>query len=217
MKTPAKLLVLASLAFAQDRETPVDNQFVQVIQVHRAMPGVKTRPHRHAVNRVMIYLNAGGQNITYEDGKVEKLVWKAGQALWSPAGGMHVAEIQGSEPARIVEVELKREASKRLIPFSGRDPVRIDPKHYTVDFEKPQVRVTRVRLGPGEQTPVVDHNLARLVTYLTEHDIEVTPEHGAPRQEHRRAEQVEWLEPAVESIRNTGARPAEAVVIYFKY
>lgn len=217
MKLPAVTAVLVLSIFAQDRDIPLDNQFVKVIHVHRAMPGVKTRPHRHAMNRVMLYLNAGGQDITYEDGKVEKLRWKAGEALWSPAGGIHVAEIQGSEPARIVEIELKREASKVLIPFPARDAVRVDPRHYTVDFDKPQVRVTRLRLGPGEKTPVIDHHLVRLVTYLNDQELEVTPEHGAPQKRQRKAEQVEWLDPAVESVRNAGSRAAEAVILYFKY
>jgi hypothetical protein len=205
------------LLCAQDREVPINNQFVRVVQVHRAMPGVKTRPHVHKMNRVMIYLNAGGQTVTHEDGRVEKVVWKAGEALWSPQVGIHVAEITGLEPARIVEVELKREASKVVIPFGDRDPVRADTRHYTVDFENPQVRVTRVRLGPGERTPLVTHALARLVTYLTAHDVEVTPEGGSPRRLQQPAEKVEWLEPATESVRNVSSTPAEAVVIYFKY
>jgi predicted metal-dependent enzyme (double-stranded beta helix superfamily) len=212
-----RTLLIPALLLAQDRDVPIDNQFVRVVQVHRAMPGVKTRPHRHAMNRVMIYLNAGGQNIIYEDGRVEKLVWKAGEALWSPQGGMHIAEITGSEPARIVEVELKRSASKVLLTPSARAPERLDPRHYTVDFENDQVRVTRVRLGPGEKTPMVEHKLARLVTYLTDHDLELTSEQGTSRREQRPAGKVEWVGPAVESTHNAGAAAAEAVVIYFKY
>ena len=210
-------LLIPALLLAQDREVPIDNQFVKVVQVHRATPGVKTRPHRHAMNRVMIYLNAGGQNITYEDGRVEKLVWRAGEALWSPQGGIHVAEITGSEAARIVEVELKRTASKVLMAPSARAPERLDPRHYTVDFENEQVRVTRLHLGPGEKTPMVDHKLARLITYLTNHDLELTSEQGTSRREQRPAGKVEWLDPAVESARNASATATEAVVIYFKY
>lgn len=219
-----KRAILLAAAFAwtpfgiaQDREVPIDNQFVRVVQVHRAQPGVKTRPHIHKMNRVMIYLNAGGQTVEHEDGRVEKVVWKGGEALWSPRVGIHTAEITGIEPARIVEVELKRDASKVLVPFGDRDPVRIDPKHYTVDFENPQVRVTRVRIGPGERTPVVQHALVRLVTYLTDHDLEITPDQGSPRKEQRKAGQIEWLDPASESLRNTGTNSTEAVVIYLKY
>ncbi len=209
--------VAAAAVFAQDREVPIDNELAKVIQVHRAMPGVKTRPHRHEMNRVMIYLNAGGQNITWDDGRLEKLVWKAGEVLWSARGGMHVAEITGSEPARIVEVELKREASTLPATLSPRDPVKVDARHYSIDLENPQVRVTRVRLGAGETTPVVEHSLVRLVTYLTDQEIEVKPEHGQARIEKHQAGQIEWRKPSVESVRNVGAGAAEAVAIYFKY
>ena len=55
------LTLACSFAPAQDREVPVDNEWAKVVQVHRAMPGVKTRPHLHAMNRAMIQLNAGWQ------------------------------------------------------------------------------------------------------------------------------------------------------------
>jgi hypothetical protein len=116
-----------------------------------------------------------------------------------------------------VEVELKRSASKILLAPSARAPELLDPGHYTVDFENEQVRVTRLHLGPGEKTPMVEHKLARLITYLTNIDLELTSEQGTSRREQRPAGKVEWLDPAVESARNAGATATEAVVIYFKY
>lgn len=216
--TAARAIAFAAavLAFGQDRDVPIDNRFVKVVQVHRAMPGVKTRPHLHAMNRVMIYLNAGGQTISYEDGKVDKLVWKAGEVLWSPRGGMHVAEIAAGEPARIVEVELKGGAGKRLTGLPPRDPVKVDARHYALDFENDQVRVVRVKLGPGEKTPVVEHTWARVVVYLTGHDLEVTAGDGSRRRLQRSAEKVEWVEPSIESVRNAGTQATDAVVIYLK-
>ena len=31
------------------------------------------------------------------------------------------------------------------------DPVEVDPKHYTVEFENDRVRVLRVKFGPHEK------------------------------------------------------------------
>ena len=113
-KTVLWMIVAVALGQAQpqsgaaDRTVPVDNEWVRVVAVHAAPPRVKTRWHTHEVNRVMIYLNAGGQEVVHESGKVETVRWKAGEAIWNPAMGRHTAEILGPEPARIVEIELKR-------------------------------------------------------------------------------------------------------------
>jgi hypothetical protein len=35
---------------------------------------------------------------------------------------------------------------------SEKDPVKVDPGHYSVDFENDRVRVLRIRYGPGERS-----------------------------------------------------------------
>ncbi len=60
--------------------------------------------HQHAVNRVMIYLQAGTQEFTYDDGKPKSVLhFKAGEVKWSPAGGLHSPELVTAEPAHLVE------------------------------------------------------------------------------------------------------------------
>jgi hypothetical protein len=36
----------------------------------------------------------------------------------------------------------------------GEDPVNVDPKHYTVEFENEKVRVLRIWYGPGEKLDI---------------------------------------------------------------
>ena len=59
----------------------------------------------------MIYLQPGKQTIDYQDGKKAVLSWVAGEAKWSPASGMHIAEITSDQLVTIVEVELKNAGS----------------------------------------------------------------------------------------------------------
>jgi len=141
-------LMTAAMAMGQqispkpaDRTVPVDNQLVRVVAVHAAPPRVKTRWHTHEVNRVMIYLNAGGQEVVHEGGKVETVRWKAGEVVWNPAMGLHTAEVLGPEPARIVEIELKQPASA---PASGNGYRQSEG----VELDNAQVRVRRVK-GPA--------------------------------------------------------------------
>ena len=37
------------------------------------------------------------------------------------------------------------------------DPVKVDPKHYKVEFENERVRVVRIRYAPGEKSVMHSH------------------------------------------------------------
>jgi quercetin dioxygenase-like cupin family protein len=37
------------------------------------------------------------------------------------------------------------------------DPVKVDPKHYKVEFENDRVRVVRIKYGPGEKSVMHSH------------------------------------------------------------
>src|SRR4051794_497938 len=157
LKTPLLFCLLSMLLPAAERiATPLENDYVKVLDV-TVQPHEKTRLHQHKVNRVMVYLDAGTQHFEYEGGKPADLHWKAGQALWSPAAGNHTAEITSSTPVRIIEVELKKPGNAAASPTAPLDPVKVDPKHYHVEFENDQVRVVRVKIGPGQTAPMHEH------------------------------------------------------------
>lgn len=42
-------------------------------------------------------------------------------------------------------------ATARLPQPTANDPVKVDPKHYTVEFENDRVRVIRMKYKPGEE------------------------------------------------------------------
>src|SRR3954470_23656912 len=82
------LLASCTSLLAQDSRVVISNDQVKVLKVP-VEAHEKTKLHQHTVNRVMIYLQAGKQNIDYQNDKKVVLDWKPGQALWSPASGMH--------------------------------------------------------------------------------------------------------------------------------
>jgi beta-alanine degradation protein BauB len=192
----------------------IDNEQVRVLKATE-QPHVKTRPHEHKVNRVMIYLNAGRQEFV-ADGKTTYLEFRAGQPLWSPARGTHTAESMGSEPFTVVEVELKKEGDPKKRAGGPLDPVKVDPKHYRVEFENPQVRVLHVRFAPGESTPVHEHGLNRVVVYLSDQNVEVDTD-GKKEVARHKAGDVSWGGTAKHSERNLADTPFEVVVVELKY
>jgi quercetin dioxygenase-like cupin family protein len=215
MKALLPFLFLAGAAIAQDSRVVVDNDQVKVLKVE-VHPHQKTPPHSHAVSRVMIYLEAGKQSFDYEGGKHSVLEWKAGQALWSPASGTHVAEIVSDKPVTIVEVELKKPGPATAAAPGALDPVKVDPGHYKVEFENDQVRVLRVRVGPHESAPLHEHNRDRVVAYLTPYEARVSTEDGKSDRIEHKAGDVGWGAYARHKEDNLAAQPFELIAVELK-
>jgi beta-alanine degradation protein BauB len=208
------LLLTAAAAFAAETvTTPIDNDQVKVLNVV-VQPHEKTRLHQHKVNRVMIYLNAGRQDFDYE-GKKSVLNFKAGDVKWSPAGGMHIAEVTSGDPVNIIEVELKKPASGAKAAASDLDPVKIDKKHYKVLLDNDQVRVLRVKIGPHESTPLHEHSMNRVVAYLSDQNFRVTTDGKADPVQHK-AREASWGTPTKHTEENLNDKAFEAVVVELK-
>jgi len=201
--------------FAQTARTVVDNDQVKVLSVDVA-PHQKTRLHDHKVNRVMIYLQAGMQRIDYQDGKKTLLNWEAGEAKWSPASGMHIAEITSDQPVTIVEVELKNAGTSAKAGSHALDPLKVDPKHYRMEFENAQVRVFRVKLGPKESIPLHEHALNRVVTYLTGQKVKITTPDGKSEISQHQAGDAGWDGPAKHTEEDLNDSPLEVLVVEVK-
>jgi len=204
------LLLAASAAGAQ---TLLENDQVRVLKAVDK-PHTPTKPHDHKVNRVMVYLTAGKQQFTM-DGKTTVKDWKAGQAVWSPAAGVHVGEVLSANNLEIVEVEIKKPADPSKSPKTALDPVAIDKKHYKVEFENPQVRVFRVHFGPHESAPLHEHVLNRVVVYLTDQNTKMTADGKVETATHKAGE-ASWGGPVKHLEENLMDKPFEAIVVELK-
>ena len=145
--------------------TRIENDQVRVV-LATEQPHRRGAMHEHNMNRVQIYLNDGVTTLTRPDGKVDRVEYKAGDVRWSPAGGLHISENITDHPVRIVEVELKGKPQPRKT--SDLEPLKVDPKHYKLEFENDQVRVTRVRFGPKEKGVLHEHTLNHVVVHLSD-------------------------------------------------
>ena len=211
----APVLLLALPLLAQEpRRVVIDNEFVRVIDV-TAQPG-KTQPHDHKVNRVMVYLDAGEQQTQMEGGRAENVRWKAGQALWSPAVGMHTAEIRGSKPVRIIEVELKKPGAGKDPSKTDLDPVKILPKNYMVEIDNDQVRVVRVKAGPKETLKMHDHPTNRVAVLLTDQNFRITTSDGTVQNPKRKSGEVSWGTPVRHVEENLSDERFEIIMIDLK-
>ena len=140
------------------------------VKVTRALEKahVKGSFREHKTNRVMVYLQPGRQRFEYQDGRPPVVFdWKANQVVWSVPEGMHSPEVVSDEPFNIVELELKKPGAGKAASAS-RDALKVDRKHYKLEFENDQVRVLRVNLAAHESTPVVEQLRNSVAIFLTD-------------------------------------------------
>src|SRR6266851_2020501 len=195
-KLRTSLLLCCAFLSAADDRVKIDNDVVRILKVVDT-PHQKSALHRHEVNRVMVYLDAGDMQIINEDGHQEKQHWKAGQVAWSQAGGRHTSENVGSAPLRIVEIELKKPAPVAPpVRKRGLDPLAIDPKHNHLEFENSQVRVFRSWRESGTAELMHEHvGAGRATVLLTDLDATVKLADGAISELRGSAGDVFWSGP----------------------
>ena len=121
-----------------------------------------------------------------------------------------------ANPVGIIEVELKKPGSGAAAGSSPLDPVKIDPKHYKVQFENDQVRVVRVRFGPHEMAPLHEHSLNRVVVYLADQNFRITSADGAVEMAQHKRGEVSWGGPTKHKEENLNDKPMEVVVVELK-
>jgi quercetin dioxygenase-like cupin family protein len=188
------------------------------VKVTRALekPHIKGKFHEHTRNRVMIYLQPGLQRFEYQGGRQPEVVeFNEGEAQWSEASGMHSAEVVSNAPFNIIEIELKTPGTGKLV-VSALDPVKIDPKHYNVEFENSQVRVLRAKVEPHGVTPMHEHPLNRVTVFLTDQEFRVTDSRGKVDNVKHKAGEAVWGTPTAHTEENLSDQPFEVVAVELK-
>ncbi len=188
------------------------------VNVFRALekPHVKGKAHEHKVNRVMIYLQAGSQRFEYQDGrKPGNFDWKAGDVKWSAADGMHSPEVTTDVPFNIVEVELKQPGMGKKAE-TAQDVLKVDPKHYKLEFENDQVRVLRVKVGPHESIPMHEHVRNRVSVALTDQNVRSTDSQGKVETVLHKAGEASWGTSKTHKEENLNDKPLEIIIVEIK-
>jgi hypothetical protein len=193
------------------------------------IPGAATGKnwHNHPLNRVMVYIHPGGEKLTYLDGSVEDLKWQAGTVRWSPAEGYHYSEVPPALDPRvwktpafttpmIVDIGIKKPGYPGQVVGTALDPLRVDPKDFTLVLENSQVRVLRLKLGPRQSVPMHEYTLNRLVVYITDQNVRETSSGGKAEVTHHKDGSATWSGPSKQKVDNLTDQPLETVVVELK-
>ncbi|HKZ52680.1 MAG TPA: hypothetical protein VJ085_05305 [Candidatus Acidoferrales bacterium] len=99
-------------------------------------------------------------------------------------------------------------------PVFAQDPVKVDAKHFKVEFENDQVRVLRYKAAPHEKSPMHEHPAAVVIS-LTAGTTTFTMPDGTTSQMTSQAGQVTWR-PAEKHAAAHGDKAVEAILIELK-
>ena len=98
---------------------------------------------------------------------------------------------------------------------AGADPVKVDPKHYTVEFENDKVRVLRIKYGPGEKSVMHAHP-ALVAVFLTDGKVRFTFPDGKKEDITAKAGQVMHYDAFEHDPENVGNKPFEVIGVELK-
>ena len=94
----------------------------------------------------------------------------------------------------------------------AQDPSKVDPNHYTVDFENDDVRVLRIRYAAGEKSVMHGHRKS-VVVFLTDAKGRFTYPDGKTEDLLVKGGQVMYTGPTEHLPENTGEQPFEVLQI----
>ncbi len=97
----------------------------------------------------------------------------------------------------------------------AQDPVKVDAKHYTVEFENSQVRVLRIKYGPHEKSVMHRHPNA-VAVFMTDSNTTFTFPKGDPQQINSKAGETRWTPAGLHLPENTGDQPFEVILVELK-
>jgi len=187
----------APAGVAERLDTPQARVIVATLQPHTPA----NARNGHATDRVLIYLDDGA--MTRQEGeKITKLEFKRGDVRWRPHTGAYVSENTTDHPIRILEIDLKGPPSGPA-PVTKLDPVKVDPKHYKLEFENEHVRVLRIHFGPHEKGETHEHILNRVVFYVND-------------QAAGKANDVRMAGAATHAEENNSDQPADRIAVELK-
>ena len=102
-----------------------------------------------------------------------------------------------------------------MVPAMAQDAVKVDSKHYKVEFENAQVRVIRITYGPHEKSVMHEHP-ANVAVFLTDGQARFTLPDGKTQDAPIKAGTTQWDGGGKHLPENVGDKPFELVLVELK-
>jgi quercetin dioxygenase-like cupin family protein len=100
-------------------------------------------------------------------------------------------------------------------PAMAQDPVKVDAKHYKVEFENDRVRVLHITYGPHEKSVMHAHP-ANVAVFLTDSSAKFTLPDGKTVPSEFKAGMVQWDAGGKHLPENVSDKPFELILVELK-
>jgi quercetin dioxygenase-like cupin family protein len=100
-------------------------------------------------------------------------------------------------------------------PALGQDPVKVDAKHYKVEFENDRVRVLRIQYDPHEKSVMHSHP-SSVAVFLTDGSVKFTTPDGKTQPADMKAGMAQWTPAGKHLPENVGDKPMELILVELK-
>ena len=97
----------------------------------------------------------------------------------------------------------------------AQDPVKVDSKHYKVEFENAQVRVLRINYGPHEKS-VMHRHPNSVAIFVTDANGKFTFPNGKSQDFNTKAGATQWSAGGLHLPENTSDQPFEVLLVELK-
>jgi len=95
------------------------------------------------------------------------------------------------------------------------DPVKVDARHYKVEFENESVRVLRITYAPGEKS-VMHYHPNAVAVYLTDGKTRMTTPDGKSQEMTDKAGEASWTAAGSHLPQNAGDKRLELILVELK-
>lgn len=100
-------------------------------------------------------------------------------------------------------------------PATAQDPVKVDAKHYKVEFENDQVRVLRITYGPHEKSVMHQHP-GSVAVFLVDGQARFTLPDGKTQDAPMKTGTTQWEAAGKHLPENTGDKSFELILVEIK-
>jgi quercetin dioxygenase-like cupin family protein len=106
-------------------------------------------------------------------------------------------------------------ATARMPQPTADDPVKVDPKHYKVEFENDSVRVLRIKYAPGEKSVMHSHPES-ITVFLTDARGKFTYPDGRTEDINANAGTVLHMDALTHLPESKSKKPFEVIAVELK-
>ena len=106
-------------------------------------------------------------------------------------------------------------ATAKVPQPKAQDPVKVDARHYTVEFENERVRVVRIKYGPGEKSVMHSHPES-IAVFLTDAHGKFTYPDGKTEDINAKAGTVQHMDAHTHLPESRSKKPFEVIAVELK-